>query len=725
MIDLRRGLVCLAAALAHTVIYGTASAQSVRHLPQSGLQLEQREQSGIKTRSKSTASKQGTSSPGSPLPGHASGVPQGEPEHSNPSVTSTTRRPRQKTDIPRGTSASTGLPSAAQFDWHTRLEAALARSDAGEPAPELLELVHAHREAILALGNADLFQRLGWALLAAQQPQESVAWFTAGLAQPGCDSAKLRYGLALAYLRQGKDEMAYAAIDSVDTPEAKTLRADLALRLAAVARQRGDYLEEHAWLVRAIHAGRDDTDIHTSLAWNALRRGDARDAAVRFESLYTQEHLPDYAQGLMLALQRSGQTERLATLAQTLGGPLATLVIRQEAHELLDLGLTQAAAARIPDLIPELSGMLAPSLRLGALERNKSGTSGTSQLSIRRSPDIELVWPRGANRLTLDLAHVYLNAGDAAPGLPTGSNLPGQPPPLTAWDAGWEPRLRWSWQDRLGWEVSLGTTPGEGPVAAAMVGELAVNTTEATHSVTLRLYAEPVRDSILSYVGLRDPASGQAWGRVLKLGGGVQGYTALGKSGWNLGGSALLEHLQGKQVADNDHRALTLSLTTDLPLTGMRFFSIGPSMSTESYRRNLSGFGWGQGGYFSPQRFASLGAIVVFQTEGAKRWVSAGTVQFGWQSVRQDSGPCFALTPPVAGGACTAPAASTTRGLGSATHLRWAYLLSPHWQLDAAVGFRTGPAFRDHAVHLGLRYHFDARKALFPDDLAQRMNTLW
>lgn len=435
-----------------------------------------------------------------------------------------------------------------------------------------------------------------------------------------------------------------------------------------------------------------------------------------------QGQTPDAPEGQP---QGDGQPEKRASTTPVPGEPLRDKPAGEEARRDLDLGLPQAAAARVPKLIPELSGFLAPSLRLASLERSKSGESGTSRLAIRRAPDLEFIWPRGAERLTFTLARVRLDAGPASPGTPVGSNLPGQPAQITAMDAGWEPRLGLRRQGRLGWEASLGTTPTDGPVPAAPVGELSVSTTGPAHNATARLYAEPVRDSILSYVGLPDPASGKPWGRVLRRGGAVQGYTALGQSGWNLGGAVAFEHLAGQNVADNDHQAVSASLTTDLRLPGMRFFALGPTASFERYRRNLSGFGWGHGGYFSPQRFVSAGALGVFQTEQPKRWVAEGKVQFGWQSVRQETSPCFALPPPMAGGGCAPLAESRSSGLGSATHIRWAYLLTPHLSVGAELALRTGPAYHDRVIHLGLRYHFDGRGALFADDLPERAKTLW
>lgn len=736
-------LTCLAAALAQAGASGSVWAQSVRHLPQTEVQIKQTPQSQVTVQpspsinpfpsapvgSTERIAPRPTIPPVSPAVGandHARGP---TPHPLKMASTGVSERPLRLTlrSTLNRTASNPQQSSAPPIPpaWRDRLEQLLARSEAGDPPADLPDFVHDHRADILALQDSDLDQRLAWALFNTGQAQAAADWFRAALAAHGTNPDGLRYGLALTLRKQGDAAAALAAITDVDNADARALRGDLAVELALAAQQRGDYADEYHWLQQAQAAGRDDREIKTLLAWNALHRGDATDAARRFDSLYTAAPEQDVAQGLALALQQSDQDERLHMLARTLGGPLASVVARSDAQRDLDLGLPQAAAARVPNLNPALAGLLSPSVHVGGLVREKSGSRGTSQLSITRWPDLQIDWPMAADRLSLDVARVRLNAGAATPGVPFGSNLPGQPLPTTALGAGWEPRLSWTRQGRWGVQAMLGLTPSDGPVSSAPFGELAVSNTETDHMVTAKLYVEPVRDSMLSYVGLRDPASGRAWGRVLRWGGSVDGYTALGASGWTLGGRAALEHLNGRDVAGNAHQALALSLSHNLPIAGMRFFSIGPSLAYEHYTRNLSGFTWGHGGYFSPQRFITTGATVAFQTTEAKRWIAAGVMQMGWQSVLQDGGACFALTPPATGGSCTPLARSTSNGLGTSSHLRVGYLLSPHLEIDSEVGVRTGPAYRDRAIYLGLRYHFAPRSALFGMDLPYRLINAW
>jgi hypothetical protein len=204
---------------------------------------------------------------------------------------------------------------------------------------------------------------------------------------------------------------------------------------------------------------------------------------------------------------------------------------------------------------------------------------------------------------------------------------------------------------------------------------------------------------------------------VLRQGLSFGGYQTIAPS-WNVSAGGQLQRIVGHNVADNTRLALNLGLARDLPLPGMRFFSVGPALGWEHYRRNLSGFTWGQGGYFSPQDFTSAALLAVFQTYDARRFVVAGQVQLGWQSVRQDAADCFALPPPVTPAPTCAPlAASRSSGFGSSTALQWSTLLAPHWALEGSARLRTGPAYHDRELYLGLRYFFSPRQALFGSDL--------
>lgn len=616
------------------------------------------------------------------------------------------------------------MPATSTPPWLQHLQAQLQRDEAGEVVPELAATLAAHRNDITALRDADLAQRLGWSAMRRQQAAEAAVWFQQSLGnRPG--QPAVRYGLALAMRDSGQTEAAYASIADDTDEKVRALRADLAMTLAQTAQERHDEAARQRWLRIALAAGRADDGLRSELAWTAYHLGENEEAAEGFGDLYARHADADNATGLFYSLQRLKRTDEIDRLDRA-GGPIAVLARRAQSQALLDLGLPGAAAALRATGMPTLAGVLEPSVQIGAASRDKGGTPGSSRLQIRRLPDVSLRWPAGPQLWSLTLARVQLDTGDANPVVPVGSAQPGQAAVTTHLDAGWEPHLRWGRQGVDSWSAGLGLTPTSGPLSSTFVGSADWRHTASARAYGVRVYAEPVRDSILSYVGLRDPASNQAWGRVVRRGVGADGYTAVGR--WSLGGSATLENLQGQSVAGNTHVAVAASLGRDLGVPSMRYFSIGPGLGYEHYDRNLSSFTWGQGGYFSPQQFASAGLSLAFLTEEGRRFVARGRVSVGWQSVRQDASGCFPMPAPISVSASTCStgyAASRSSGWGSSSEFDAAYLLTPGWEVVGNLGWRTGPAYRDRALFIGLRYNFGARGGLFADDLSGVLRSLW
>lgn len=643
-------------------------------------------------------------------------------------LSTTLQWPAQPQEAVRTTGAVTAMQpdSAAPRPpvWLGALLTLLQHDESGQGADNLKTLVAEHGAELVALRDADLSQRLGWWAMRQRQPRQAMFWFEQSLTVKP-EQAGVRFGLALALRESGQLEAAYDVLASDSDAKARDMCAALALELALAAQSRQDTPAQIRWLERAIAAGRDDAAVQTQLAWALFGQGRYEQATQSFGRLHANQPDPDNARGLYLGLKRLGRDDEIDRLARQ-HQDIAALLNRERAQRLLDWGFPQAAAALGGLDDAKLSGLLKPDLSLGSAQRSKSGSEGTSRLQIHRSPDLVMRWPDGSKTWELDMSSIRLDAGVADPSTPAGSALVGQPPAQTHVDAGWEPRLRWSRQGETSRSASLGLTPMDGPVSATVTGELGWKRTASGHELGVRAYAEPVRDSILSYVGLRDPASGQSWGRVLRYGFGAEGYAGLAAlPGWNLGGSVALETLRGHHVEDNAHGSLSLGLNRDLPVPGMRFFSLGPGLGYERYAHNLSNFTWGQGGYFSPRDFTSAGLNLLFQTEDGRRFIARGQAGMGWQSVTQAASPCFPLTPPVAGGACADFAPSRLSGVGTSTELNWAYLLSPHWELGGNLGWRTGPAYHDHVFYLGLRYNFGDRSSLFGTDLSAILHSLW
>jgi len=154
------------------------------------------------------------------------------------------------------------------------------------------------------------------------------------------------------------------------------------------------------------------------------------------------------------------------------------------------------------------------------------------------------------------------------------------------------------------WRFDIGHTPA-GYVVGNWLGGATVNGDLGRFGWGATLSRRPMTNSLLSQAGAVDPRSGIAWGGVTANGVTFSlGYDQGGRNGmWS---NWSWHRLTGRNVMDND-RARAMAgwyhklvqrpgLRVDVGLTGMYW----------RYARDLGGYSLGQGGYYSPQQYASL-----------------------------------------------------------------------------------------------------------------------
>ncbi|MEM6532308.1 MAG: cellulose synthase subunit BcsC-related outer membrane protein [Myxococcota bacterium] len=130
---------------------------------------------------------------------------------------------------------------------------------------------------------------------------------------------------------------------------------------------------------------------------------------------------------------------------------------------------------------------------------------------------------------------------------------------------------------------------------------------------------EPVTDSLLSYSGTIDPASGQIHGGVIRQGGRLDlsvdvadGVYYLWVGGYNL---------PGVNVAENNQAIGSIGAEWRLLPRSEGKVAVGANVLGMGYERNLSQFTLGHGGYFSPQVFIRAGVPFTWTNrEGDLQW---------------------------------------------------------------------------------------------------------
>jgi hypothetical protein len=395
-----------------------------------------------------------------------------------------------------------------------------------------------------------------------------------------------------------------------------------------------------------------------------------------------------------------------------------------------------AAQAPIPSIAPRQQAQNA----LAAIEssysgfagvtgygRFRNGTAGLDRLYDVEAP-IELSAVIGhAVRLTAIANPVFLNSG-----VLSGSGAhPYLLPYIGTLPSGTSAVPAQQFSNGIGGEAqiatrSIGVAVGYTPYQF-LVHNLTARVRLNPFGEHLTLYGErqPIKDTQLSYSGLRDPAvsttSGPIWGGILATTGGVR--LALGNtaSGFRLDAQGGV--LTGRHVQDNTTiRGSAEAYFRVRSWSGNGSLSLGGEFTGMHYRLNQNSLSYGQGGYFSPQWYFA-GAVPVTITGGGDsrfHYDVYGTA--GVRTFRQNAAAFFPLDasfqqifPACASGALTLscgyyPQAVTT-GFDYAVRAEGSYRFADHWYGGGFVASSNRNNYEDTSAGFFLRYTFRRQSA--------------
>ncbi len=200
---------------------------------------------------------------------------------------------------------------------------------------------------------------------------------------------------------------------------------------------------------------------------------------------------------------------------------------------------------------------------------------------------------------------------------------------------------------------------------------------------------DSVKDTQLSYAGLRDPGSatpvsaGNIWGGVISTGGGVRLDVGGAKSGLYV--SVDGADLTGFHVLENQKYEGQMGAYFQVKnWPGYGSLNIGANFFGMHYTYNERGMTYGQGGYFSPNIYFLAGVPVTYNGyyKTDFHYTIAGSV--GVQSFQEDSAPYYPLDLPLQTGSGNAkyPVNSNT-GLNYAINSEASYRVADHWYVGA------------------------------------------
>jgi len=154
----------------------------------------------------------------------------------------------------------------------------------------------------------------------------------------------------------------------------------------------------------------------------------------------------------------------------------------------------------------------------------------------------------------------------------------------------------------------------------------------------VNLSSRPVTDSLLSFAGTKDNATGNKWGGVMASGGRLGLSKELG--GYGIYGSAGFYAVNGRNVASNTRRDFAVGAYINIYKRPDSELTAGVNFSNLSYHQNLSNFTYGQGGYFSPQQYNAVTVPVIWAASSEKlKYQLRAAV--GYQGYSQNSSSYF------------------------------------------------------------------------------------
>jgi tetratricopeptide (TPR) repeat protein len=375
----------------------------------------------------------------------------------------------------------------------------------------------------------------------------------------------------------------------------------------------------------------------------------------------------------------------------------------------------------------------------------RTGNLGYDHLSTLEAP-FELSMPLGYNvRFSIVARPVFLDSGQAD-GTSTitvqeqttaGTSLVSIPQPIgTLVNAATTPPAQQN-AVGIGGEIQLafthlalagGYTP-EGFLVATFTGRAMWK--PANGPITFSFSRDPVKDTQLSYAGLRDPNGdtlgnlGQIWGGVVANQGQVQFAKGDAQSGLYVGGGG--QYLTGYNVETNnrfDGSGGAYWRIKSAPEYGA--LSVGINFLGMHYAHNEDAFTHGMGGYFSPQAYFLANVPFTWAGHSGTHWHYNVLGSLGVQAFQEDLTKLWPLAVDEALETAQNNAmlpAKTSVGPNYDLRSNLSYQIGPHW---FAGGFVSANNSRDYStVSAGFSVHYMFRAqpstvttptGLFPTD---------
>lgn len=510
-----------------------------------------------------------------------------------------------------------------------------------------------------------------------------------------------RLSLLDAEIGAGRLADARAVADSLLQPAADKRDPDFTLRVLDRVRAMGEAARADRELDRLLASGAATPGVYLQLAERA-RAAHRPDEALKL-----------YRQGLALSAPQPAAADVPAAPPT---GPLQPLPAEDARQESLHRGYAELRDERSVKVWQGADLLY---------RRPGDGTPGTSQMSMWQAPLWVEMPAGGEGRYFLRADAVSMNAGTLD--LDAGNNYTlNRFGSVAACAANSTPQACaavYGNQSARGaalglgyeserWRLDIGHSPIGFPVSN-LLGGARYSGSLSTLNYKLELSRRPLTSSLLTYAGVRDPFTGQTWGGVVADSiGGSLGYDQGGRFGvWS---NFAYQQLTGKNVESNSNLTAMAGIYWRLLDEPARSVTLGLNSINFWYRKNLGGFTFGQGGYYSPQRYDSLSLPLRYAARN-ERWSYFVRGSVSVSSAREDAAPFYPTRPDLQAAAGN-PFFSASSGPGSGYELSGAfeYQASPTLAFGGMLDVQHSQFFQPSRLVLYLRYQPDGASQPLP-----------
>lgn len=606
-----------------------------------------------------------------------------------PRIARPARRAAQALEPPRSVTTETLAPAAvpAPADPAELARLRRAAADASLAEGDEAAALAALREAV-GLDPRSAWARFDLARLLERRGDRTAARTTIeeGLAAAPAD-AEMAYAAALYFAGIDEDARARSTLAQIERTRWSEgmVRLDTRLHVAerlATARGRadaGDAAGSRAALHEATALAPDDASVLVRAGWTAQSAGDYAQSRRYFDG---------------------------AVAAATAGG-----------------AADEADAARRG--IAHVESRRQRFVTSGIEYSDKPGERGISRFDRRIVP-VELRWALDYERSLfahadyLDLSAGRLDLSDyarvtrygqllaAGPPGPGGSRRPDASGEM--FGAGYEDRH---------WRFDAGHLPGSFPVSYAVGGVRYATRTQGI-DWSAELARRPVTSTLISFAGVRDPASGAIWGGARRTGLTLNASREL--SGREAYGRLALNAIDGRNIADNTEVELRAGYDWYTRARENSRVTVGTSTTFWHFRRNQRFQTFGHGGYYSPQSYLSLALPV--QWSGTRgRWAWRVRASVSWSTTHEDDALYHPTDAALQSRAAAQAAANDFAppvhegggggGVSGSAAGAIEYRLTDAWSIGARFELDRSEDYSPDTVGLWFRYRFNARGAFY------------